>query len=207
MAKNEKTKLTIVKDDKEEVKEVNKPTPEETAQFKAEFDEAVKTFNEAKWEISEKGNFGANDVGLFLLDFMKRFAFWSKMGWMGMLKINDELAKAMALSDASTGLCLDYQALEFTAYMLASPGATGYDSCVEFDKIAEKYSKIGIVVGQKIEEARARLKDVQYLQERWAASEQGFYLADLEPIVDASTNSEAEPKTIVMDARTKPETA
>ena len=176
-----KTVITIVKDDVEEKKEVKKPTKEEKAQYKADFDKAMADFSEAKWEISEKGAFGSNDVGLFIQDFMKRFAFWTKTGWMGMIKMEEELRKAMALADDNTGLQLSFQALEFCAYMLANPGHVGLDSAKEFEKIADKFSRIGIVVGQKVEEARGQLKNIQYLQEKWASAEQGFYLSDLEP--------------------------
>jgi hypothetical protein len=184
----EKTTLTVVKDDKEEVKTVNKPSDEETLQFKEEFEKSAEAFKEKKWEISEKGSFAANDVALFIIDYMKRFAFWTKTGWMGMIKMDEELRKAMALVTDDTPLQLDYQALEFCAYMLSNPGSVGLDAALEFEKIADKYSKIGIAIGEKVEEARAELKNLQYLQEKWAAAEQGFYLADLEP--KEETNSE-----------------
>jgi hypothetical protein len=184
MAEEEKTKLTVVKDGVEEVKEISKPTPEEVAQYKEDFDKAVKEFQENRWNISEKGKFNANDVGLFIQDFMRKFAFWTKTGWMGMIKMDEELKKAIELVNEETCLSLDYQALEFCAYMLANPGSIGLKEALEFEKIADKYSKIGIVVGKQIEEARAMLKNVQYLQEKWAAGEQGFYLADLEPKVE-----------------------
>jgi hypothetical protein len=173
--------LTVVKDNTENTKEVNKPTPEEAAQFKEEFEKSAEAFKTTKWEISEKGKFGANDVGMFIMDFMKKFAFWTKTGWMGMLKMTEELNKAMNLVDENTGLQLEYQALEFLAYMLSNPGNTGLDAAIEFEQIADKYSKIGIVIGTKLEEARKQLKDLQYLQEKWAAAEQGYYLAELEP--------------------------
>jgi hypothetical protein len=178
MAKKE-SKLQVVKD--EDKKEKNKPTPEEVAQFKEDFDKAMKEFAETKWEISEPGNFSANDIGLFLLDFMKKYVLWSKTQWMGIIKMTEELKKAMTAASDIKGLALDYQALEFCGFILTNPGGTGSDLAFEFEKIAEKYSKLMVTVGQKIEIARAVLKNVQYLQEKWAASEQGFYLADLEP--------------------------
>jgi hypothetical protein len=178
---DEKTKLTIVKDGVEEVKEISKPTPEEIAKFKAEFEAAVKDFQETKWEISDKGNYAANVVGMFLMDYMKRFGFWTKTGWMGMIKMDEEVKKAMNAANETTAFCLDYQALEFCAYMMTSPGGVGLELAMEFEKIADQYSKIGIIVGTKVEEARVKLKEVQYLQEKYAASEQGFFLADLEP--------------------------
>jgi hypothetical protein len=194
-----KQKLTIVKDGVEEVKEVGKPTPEEVVKYKEEFEAAVKKFQETKWEISEKGNYAANVVGMFLMDYMKRFGFWTKTGWMGMIKMDEEIKKAMANANETTAFCLDYQALEFCAYMMSSPGGVGLPLALEFEKIADQYSKIGIVVGTKVEEARTKLKEVQYLQEKYAAAEQGFYLADLEPepeekegpVVDDAVHPEA----------------
>lgn len=201
----EKQTLTIVKDGVEEVKEIGKPTPEEVLQYKEEFEKAVKDFQEKRWDVSEKGAFNSNDTALFIQDFMKRFALWSKTGWMGMIKMDEELKKATKLISEETCLSLDYQALEFCAYMLSNPGCVGLDGAFEFEKIADKFSKVGILMGQKVEEARAELKNVQYLQEKYAASEQGFYLADLEPKVEEKeevpieeTDTEPEGKVITM---------
>jgi hypothetical protein len=197
----EKTILTVVKDGEETKKEINKPTDEEKAQFKDDFEKAMEDFKNTKWDISEKGAFGANDVAMFLYDFMKRFAFWTKTGWMGMIKMNEELRKAQALAatEENTALALDYQALEFCAYMLSNPGSVGIDAANDFEKIADKFSKIGIVVGQKVEEARARLKDIQYLQEKWAAAEQGFFLSDLEPPKQDEEVPQVEGNTLEVD--------
>jgi len=175
----EKPTLTVVKD--EEEKKVNKPTPEEVVQFKIDYETAMKEFAETNWEISEPGNFSANDTGLFLLDYIKKYALWSKTQWMGVIKMVEELNKSMHAVSETKGLALDYQALEFCGYLLTNPGGIGYETAVEFEKQADKYSKVMIAVGQKVEEARAKLKNAHYLQEKWAAGEQGFYLADLEP--------------------------
>ena len=181
MEDKKESKLRVVKD--EEVKEETKPgkpTPEEVAQYKVDFDAAMKDFAESRFAISDPGQFPANDIAMFLLDYLKKYALWSKTGWMGIIKMNDELNKAMQMDNEKTGLTLDYQSLEFCGYMLMNPGNIGYDSALEFEKIADKYSQIMVKVGQKVEEARAKLRDVQYLQEKWAAGEQGFYLAELE---------------------------
>lgn len=208
----EKQKLTIVKDGVEEVKEIGKPTPEEVTQYKEEFEAAVKTFQEKRFDVSEKGAFASNDTALFIQDFMKRFAFWTKTGWMGMIKMDEELKKAMKLVSEETCLSLDYQALEFCAYMLSNPGSIGLDAAFEFEKIADKFSKVGVLMGQRVEEARAELKKVQYLQERYAAAEQGFYLADLEPqkeetqevpATEPDTEPESEGKVIQMNVTPK----
>ena len=60
----EKTaKLTVVKNEepKEETKP-GKPTPEEVAQYKADFDAAMKDFAESRFAISDVGQFPANDT-------------------------------------------------------------------------------------------------------------------------------------------------
>jgi len=200
-----KTKLTIVKDGEETQKDISKPTAEEIAKFKAEFEAAVKDFQETKWEISDKGNYAANVVGMFLQDYMKRFGFWTKTGWMGMIKMDDEVKKGMNNANETTAFCLDYQALEFCAYMMASPGCVGIEAAFEFEKIADQYSKIGIIVGTKVEEARIKLKAVQYLQEKYAASEQGFYLAELEPKAEEKEETPAtlNPEQTTPEAETK----
>jgi hypothetical protein len=180
MAKKDKVELEVVKNEKE--KEIKrKPTEEERLQFKADFDAAMKEFAETRWQISDPGNFAANDVYFFLLDYMNKYASWEKTQWMGMLKMNEELKKFMAEVNDTTGLSMDYQALEFCGFMLYNPKGIGLEAAIEFEKIADKYSKIMIVVGQKIEDARNKLKAIQYLQDKWAAAEQGFYLAELEP--------------------------
>jgi len=182
--KTKKLELEVVKNEEEIFEPTNKPTPEEVEQFKNDFQDAVVEFNSKKWAISEPGSFGANDVAIFIKNFMNKYAFWSQTAWMGMIKMDEELDKALALVNDETALELNYQALEFCAYMLSNPGGIGVQIAREFELIADKYSKIGMVVGEKLEEARDELKNIQYLQERWAAGEQGFYMADLEPPVE-----------------------
>jgi len=184
MAKEKKeSKFKVVKDENKQPKEnkEGKPTPEEVKQFKEEFEQAMKAFVEKRWSVSDPGSFAANDTALFLKDYLKNYALWSKTGWMGIIKMNEELDKAMKMDNEKTGLTFDYQTLEFCGYMLMNPAGIGFDNAVEFEKIADKYSKIMINVGKRIEEAREELKHIQYLQDKWSAGEQGFYLAELEP--------------------------
>ena len=186
MKKEKEVKLNVAKEENGKEPKLNKPTPEETLQYKEDFETAMKEFAEAKFQISESNQFSANDTAMFLLDFLNNYALWSKTGWMGVIKMHEVLQEEIKNDNEKTGLCLDYQALEFCGYMLANPGNIGYKSAIEFEKIADKYSNIMTSVGKKIEEAREQLKGVQYLQEKWAAGEQGFYLADLEPKIEAA---------------------
>jgi len=199
------TTVTVVKDGVEEKKEMPKPTPEEVEQFKLEFDTAAKNFEDLRWEITEKGDFAANDVALFLKDFMARFGFWTKTGWMGMIKMDEELKKAMLLVDEDNGLRFSYQALEFLAYMLTNPGGISIESAYEFEKIADKYSKIALVVGTQVENARKELRRIQYLQEKWASGCQGFFLADLEPELksDEKLSTQINGNSVEIDATKK----
>lgn len=185
---DKKSKLEVVKDEEQPKKEMRKPTPEETADFKKQFDDAMENFAKKKWPVSDIGSFASNDVAMFLLEFLEKYCFWTKTGWMGVIKMEEELRKSMKEVTDETGLGLDYQALEFCGYMLMHPGGTGFKLAVEFEKQADKYAKIMKTVGEKVEEARAELKHAQYLQEQWAAAEQGFFLADLEPPAEEDNN-------------------
>ena len=181
MAKKKETEkvkpvIEVVKDEK---KELGKPTPEQVAQYKLDFDNAIAEFTEARFPVSESGSFKANDQAMFLLDYLKKFAMWSKTGWMGVVKMEEELRKAQMLDNEKTGLTFDYQTLEFCGYMLMNPGSVGYESAVEFEKIADRYSQVMSTIGEQVEIARAQLQKVQFLQEKWAAGEQGFFIADV----------------------------
>lgn len=191
--------MEIPKDVKEKLVETtNKPTPEEIEKFKKDFQDAVTAFDDKKWVLSDPGSFPANDVAMYLISYMEKFAFWSKTEWMGMIKMEEEIKKAQAIANEETGLELGYQALEFCAYMLANPGGTGIELAKEFEAQAEKYSKIGVVVGTHIEAARNELEEMQFLQNRYAASEQGFFY-EKEPeeiteedIIDVSNEVQSE---------------
>jgi len=185
MAKKKETVqpvLEVVKDFDGTAEQPNlgKPTAEQVEQYKLDFDNAIADFTESRFVVSEPGSFKANELAMWLTNFLKKYAMWSKTGWMGVIKMEEELRKCMSM-DNEKGLSFDYQTLEFCGYMLMNPGGVGYDSALEFEAMADEYSKIMMVVGEKVEEARAQLQGVQYLQEKWAAGEQGFFLADLEP--------------------------
>jgi len=184
-------KLEVVKEgDKQETP---KPTPEQIAQYKLDFDNAMAEFSTTRFPISEPGDFPANETGRFLMNFLKKYAMWSKTGWMGIIKMEEELKNALSMNNEKTGLTLDYQALEFCGYMLMNPGEVGYEAALEFEKQADQYSRTMMTVGEQVENARAVLQSVQYLQEKWAAGEQGFFLAELEPKKEETIESVEQP--------------
>lgn len=193
MEENKKPVLEVVKNEEASEKEHKKPTPEEVEQYKEEFDNAMKEFAEQRFSISEPGSFAANDMTLFLSEYMEKFFIWTKTAWMGVIKMQEELDNAKKMDNEKTGLTLDYQALEFCTYMLSNPGNIGYKSALEFEKIADKYAEVLIKLDELVKEAREKLKHVQYLQDKWAAASQGFYLADLEP-KDEETDNENDEK-------------
>jgi len=201
-----KKKKEIIKEDVQKDVQIEsnlqKPTTEEINQYKIEFEEAIKNFHETQWVISDASQFSANETGLFLMEYLKKYASWNKTGWMGILKMKEELENSMKIVSQETesceGLKLDYQALEFCGYMLMNPAGVGYENALEFEKMATVYSNIMIEVGHKIDEARETLKHIQWLQERWAAGEQGFYLAELE---SSNNKNEEDPEDLELDSK------
>lgn len=152
---------------------LNKPTPEETKQFYEDFAKSVSDFNNKVYEISVPEKM--NTIASYLLDFIERKVFWTKQGWMGVIKLNEEIKETQRLSEGRP-FTLSYQAMEFTYYALVNVGGIGLETALEMEKNAQLYAEIVEEIGNKLEAARNELKDIQFLQDKWAAAEQGFYL-------------------------------
>jgi hypothetical protein len=54
-----------------------------------------------------------------LLSFIINRIFWTKNGWMGVIKLNEEIIETKKTLDSSKAFTLGYQALEFTFYALS----------------------------------------------------------------------------------------
>jgi hypothetical protein len=67
---------------------------------------------------------------------------------------------------------------------------------------AKQYSSILELVSKQLETARQELKDIQFMQERWAAAEQGFYY-EREPAPDPLDPNATEVEAPVTDEDTK----
>lgn len=156
----------------------NKPTEEEIKAAAAEFEYASKVFPSKLWEIGEVEN--ARTFCDYLSHYVRNRLFWTKNGWMGVVKLNEELRAAENLLNGKEPLKLGYQALEFVYYSLMNPGGVGLQSAQDFEAEGENYLPLMEAVSVALEKARVQLKEIQFLQDKYAAMQQGFYL-ELEP--------------------------
>lgn len=169
---------------------INKPTELEKLAAEKKFDEAAKEFNAKLFPIGTEEE--ATEVADFLLVFLDKFVYWTKNGWMGVLKLDEEIREFKKnYKEGPYGL--GYQALEFLFYALTNPGGSGLSSAKEIEKVAEMYGKLVEYTGKELETARAELKDIQFLQEEWNAMLQGFYLEREDGVAPEETESSEEP--------------
>lgn len=154
----------------------NKPSDEEVEEAKKEFEEASRDFSVKSWNIGEEAD--AAEMLSYLQHFVRNRLFWSKNGWMGVIKMQEELddAEKFLASNPKSHLKLGYQALEFMFYSLQNPGGVGLQAALDFEQENEVYAKCFDAIGKQIASARAELKDIQFLQDKYAAMVQGFYL-------------------------------
>jgi nitroreductase len=171
----------------------NKPTEEEIKAAAAEFEYASKIFPTKSWEIGE-----VKDARVFC-DYLKHYVrnrlFWTKNGWMGVVKLDEEIQAAENLLNGKEPFQLGYQALEFVYYSLMNPGGIGFQAAQDFESESENYLPLMEAVSVSLEKARTQLKEIQFLQDKYAAMQQGFYL-ELEP-----AEPESEPGTTLVDSQ------
>jgi hypothetical protein len=156
----------------------NKPTEEEIKAAAEEFEYASKVFPTKLWEVGELEN--ARPFCDYLTHYVRNRLFWTKNGWMGVVKLNEELKAAENLLNGKEPLKLGYQALEFVYFSLMNPGGVGLQAAQDFESEGENYLPLMEAVSVSLEKARTQLKEIQFLQDRYAAMQQGFYL-ELEP--------------------------
>lgn len=156
----------------------NKPTEEEIKAAAYEFEYASKTFPAKLWEIGEIDK--ARAFCDYLTHYVRNRLFWTKNGWMGVVKLDEELRAAEILLNGKDPLKLGYQCLEFVYYSLMNPGGVGLQSAQDFESEGENYLPLMEAVSISLEKARIELKLIQFLQDKYAAMQQGFYL-ELEP--------------------------
>jgi len=169
---------------------INKPSEEEVAQAKLDYENAAKEWKETIYKI------GTPEEGQEICDYLKHFimhrCMWKENAWMGVIKLAEEIDAANTLfkGKKGKGLELGYQAAEFTFYILSNPGGIGLQSALDFESEHEIYFKCFNLFGQTVQDARDNLKNVEFLQQRWGAMAQGFYL-EMEPEQEPEINEES----------------
>jgi len=159
---------------------LNKPSPEETLGAQKDFEAAAQAFTVKQYKIGTPED--AQELTDYMLHFMRNRFMWQKEAWMGTIKLVEELEASEVLfkDNKELGLEVGYQALEFMFYALSNPGGIGLQSAKDFETENEVFIKLATAVGDQTEEARKALKDIEFLQQRWGAMAQGFYL-EVEP--------------------------
>ena len=171
----------------------NKPTDEEVEEAQKKFQEASEEFGTKSWDIGEPES--ATEFTQYLSHFLRERVFWTQNGWMGVIKMQEELddAEKFIATNPESPLKLGYQALEFIFYSLQNPGGVGLESAKNFEGENELYAKVFDAVGSQIAEARKELKEIQFLQDQYAAMAQGFYLEVEPPPTDEEAPQGDEP--------------
>ena len=152
---------------------INKPTEAEIKQAEEVFNTAAKAFQDKVFDVGEEKDVAS--ISNFLLEYLEKYVYWTKNGWMGVLKMYDEITE-FKKKYKSGPYTVGYQALEFLFYTLTNPGGTGIKSARGIEKHTEVYGNLVESSGKALEEAREELKEIQFLQETWNAMLQGFYL-------------------------------
>lgn len=154
----------------------NKPSDEEVEEAKKEFEEKSDGFATKFWNIGELEDSQIN------LDYMEHYiqnrVFWTQTGWMGVIKMKEviEQTQETLKLESNSQLAFGYQALEFMFYSFQNAGGVGLQSAVDFESENEIYAKVFDSIGKRLSEARKEIKDIQFLQDKFAAMAQGFYL-------------------------------
>jgi hypothetical protein len=154
----------------------NKPTDEEVEEAKKEFEEASKDFGTKLWEIGKKEDSQENLD--YVEHYMKNRVFWTQTGWMGVIKMQEVIddTQSALRENPDVHLAFGYQALEFMFYSFQNSGGIGFQAAKDFESENEIYARVFDAIGTKIAEARKELKEIQFLQDKYAAMAQGFYL-------------------------------
>ena len=153
---------------------LNKPSEEEINEATKDFNDKAAAFNGKMFPIGDAEK--ADEIYDFVLEFLEKHVYWTKNGWMGVLKMHEELTETRKNRKEDEPFNVGYQALEFLFYALTNPGGTGIESAKAIEKVADIYIETMEFAGKELEAAREELKDIQWLQDKVAAMQQGFYL-------------------------------
>jgi len=153
---------------------LNKPTEEEINEATKDFNAQAAKFNGKRFPIGDAKK--AEAIFAFVLEFLEKHVYWTKNGWMGVLKMHEELTETKKNRKKEDSFAVGYQALEFLFYALSNPGGSGLESAKAIERLADIYIETLELAGKELEAARKELKDIQFLQDKVTAMQQGFYL-------------------------------
>jgi len=159
---------------------INKPSEEEVEQAKKEFEEAAQAWQGKVYKIGKPED--AQEFCDYIRHFIRNRFMWTKDAWMGAIKLTEELdgAEKVFKGQNEKSLELGYQALEFTYFAFSNLGGVGLQAALDFEQEAETFVKVATEVEGILEVARKSLKEIEFLQQKWGAMAQGFYL-EVEP--------------------------
>ena len=170
---------------------LNKPSEEEIVAAQKEFEEAAKTFTIKTYPIGKPEE--AEEFYNYLIHFINNRYLWQKEAWMGTIKLVEELESSAGLfrSEKDKSLLVGYQALEFVFFALSNPGGLGLQAAKDFEEENDIFIRVATAAGDQLEQARSSLKEIEFLQQKWGAMAQGFYL-EIEPKPDEDLPEGAE---------------
>jgi len=168
----------------------NKPTDEEVEAAKKEYEERAEKAVAQFWPI------GKQEESQEFLDYIEHFinnrVFWTQNGWMGVIKMEEVISETQNTLklEPTTQLAFGYQPLEFLFYSFQNAGGIGLQSAKDFESENEIYARVFDAIGNQLAAARDEFKEIQFLQDKYAAMAQGFYL-EIEPDVPAEIKEES----------------
>ena len=158
---------------------INKPSDAEVLEAQEDFQSRANKFETQGWEIGTTED--AEENLKYLEHFIENRAYWTKQGWMGVIKMKEEIETIKAAFKEGNSFKLTYQPLVFGYHMLTNPGGVGHASAINFEKEAKEYGKLLTAMENSFNLSQEELKEIQFLQEKWAAYSQGFYYEKDEP--------------------------
>jgi len=196
-SKNKEIEVNSIKEAQAKIAELNKD-----ASLNKPSDEEVKAaledFETSKGEFEIKSfKLGNPDIAMalydFVIEFMDKYVQWTKNGWMGVIRMSEELKTNKKKHKDGESFNVTYHALEFLFYALSNPGGFGLKSAKALEKVSEMYINLYELSGKELEIARAELKNIQWLGDKAAAMSQGFYLEKEDGVEKEATDTFAAP--------------
>lgn len=158
-----------------EIKKQDKPSKKEIEVVKKEFENAKIKWETTLWEI------GTIEKGQKYIDYLKQYInnrfLWTQNAWMGVIKLETELyaTEIVFKKNASKPPKIGYQALEFIFFAFQNSGGIGIQSAKDFEAENELYSEMFDFIGKSLEKARKKLENINFLKDKYAAFQQGYY--------------------------------